>query len=492
MKITEKLLKPITEVKYLQTENAHRYRPILRYMYEQYEKIKYNMYIEDIFYELSKEEHFKDYTLEQCNLDLKALVEWGNLVAMQDISNVATIQEFKNRKYIYQLSEYSVEIERLVIRLENLSIEGASLEPSLFERLRLELEKINKVLLLSDKDLGLWWNDINGDFKRLNQNYQDYIKTFYGIKAEEFMKSSQFIVYKTELVQYLRDFIKELQNNSSKIEKILLGITAEEEEKLLEKVYNYERSIPRIEYIPTEEEIRSKNEGKWLNLKLWFIGTKNRTSEAIRSLEITDEIIRKITRYASQISESSGNALNRKEEYKKICELFCKCDTFEEANKLSSLVFGIARTKHIKSNLAKATDNINISIYEEVPDVVEIKPRVRNYQSKRIRIAIPDKSEEKRQLKAKYLKQIQEEREQISKITKNNRILISDISLVSNNIRRTLLKWIAKANATHDKIGRTDDGRQYKVVLLDKEKRCTIVSDDGALVIPNYEITFKD
>ena len=348
MQITEKLLKPISEIKYLQAENVHRYRPILRYMYEQYEKIKYNMYIEDIFNALCGDEYFIGYTIDQCNLDLKALVEWGNLIAMQDVSNVSTIEEFKNRKYIYQLSEYSVEIERLVIRLENLFIEGASLEPSLFERLRLEIEKIDKILNMSDKDVGTWWNDLNNDFKRLNHNYQDYIKTFYGLKAEEFMKSSQFIAYKSELIQYLRDFIKELQKNSSKIEQILLTLKEEDEKKILEKVYNYEKNIPRLEYIPTEEEIRNKNEGKWLNFKSWFLGSKNRTSESIKLLEITDEIIRKITRYASQISEDRGNSFNRKEEYKKICELFCKCETFEEANKLSSLVFGISNTKHIK------------------------------------------------------------------------------------------------------------------------------------------------
>ena len=41
------------------------------------------------------------------------------------------IEEFKNKKFRYQMSEYSVEIERLVIRLENLFVEGASLEPTL-------------------------------------------------------------------------------------------------------------------------------------------------------------------------------------------------------------------------------------------------------------------------------------------------------------------------------------------------------------------------
>lgn len=35
------------------------------------------------------------------------------------------------------MTEYSVEIERMVVRLENLFVEGASLEPALLDRLRI-------------------------------------------------------------------------------------------------------------------------------------------------------------------------------------------------------------------------------------------------------------------------------------------------------------------------------------------------------------------
>ena len=69
------------------------------------------------------------------------LTEWKNLNTIQDTKKVASIEEFKNKKYRYQMTEYSVEIERLVIRLENLFIEGASLEPTLLERIRRSVER---------------------------------------------------------------------------------------------------------------------------------------------------------------------------------------------------------------------------------------------------------------------------------------------------------------------------------------------------------------
>ena len=84
MEINEKLSKKITETSYLTTENTKRYRPILRYFYEQYERINYMLYKEDVFNELKDKNNFEGYTLEMCESDLEALVEWGNLTAIQD------------------------------------------------------------------------------------------------------------------------------------------------------------------------------------------------------------------------------------------------------------------------------------------------------------------------------------------------------------------------------------------------------------------------
>ncbi len=126
------------------------------------------------------------------------LVEWKNLNTIQDTRNVATIEEFKNKKYRYQMSEYSVEIERLVLRLENLFIEGASLEPTLLERIRREIERVPEMTESDENTVYTWWSDLNNDFVRLNQNYQDYIRDLNSVKAEEMMHTKNFWFSKTD------------------------------------------------------------------------------------------------------------------------------------------------------------------------------------------------------------------------------------------------------------------------------------------------------
>lgn len=85
------------------------------------------------------------------------------------------------------MSEYSVEIERLVMRLENLFVEGASLEPTLLERIRRNVDRFEEMSKKDTDTVYIWWNDLNNDFIRLNQNYKDYMRDLNSVKAEELM-----------------------------------------------------------------------------------------------------------------------------------------------------------------------------------------------------------------------------------------------------------------------------------------------------------------
>ena len=247
MRIQETVRKPMTEAKYLNVDNTDRYRPIIRLFYLKYEKLKYLLYQEEVYEELKEDAYFREYAPEQCQQDLAALTVGGNLVTIQDTKKVATIEEFKNKKFRYQLSEATVEIERMVIRVENLFIESSSLEPTLLERLRINLSKFSEIAKADQEHIYAWWNDLNNDFMRLNQNYQDYMRELNSVKAEEMMKTTEFLVFKDRLIEYLRSFVKSLQVNAASIEQCLKNTDREVLKCLLAEVVQYELLIPRID-----------------------------------------------------------------------------------------------------------------------------------------------------------------------------------------------------------------------------------------------------
>ena len=66
MQVTEKLTKALTEAKYLNADNVGRYRCIMRIFFENYEKLHYWLYQEEIYDQMKADPFFADYRLEQC------------------------------------------------------------------------------------------------------------------------------------------------------------------------------------------------------------------------------------------------------------------------------------------------------------------------------------------------------------------------------------------------------------------------------------------
>ena len=250
------------------------------------------------------------------------------------------------------MSEYSVEIERLVLRLENLFIEGASLEPTLLERIRREIERVPEMTESDENTVYTWWSDLNNDFVRLNQNYQDYIRDLNSVKAEEMRHTKKFLVFKDRLVEYLRSFVKGLQRNVGVIEENLRVQKEEVWEIIFEKIINYELLIPRMEVEEiTRPMIEQKIRGRFQSIYNWFVGAEGTENEAGKLFDATNEIIRRITRYAAQLSEKNALGANRKEEYKKVAELFLRCKDMSEAHKMSAMVFGLEQPYHLAGEL---------------------------------------------------------------------------------------------------------------------------------------------
>ena len=432
MNITEKITAPLIESRYLNAENADRYRSIMRLFYLHYEKMRYWLYQEEVFEELKAEPYFADYTMEQCRQDLNALAGWKNLSTLQDTRNVKSIEAFKNKNFRYQMTEYSVEIERMVVRLENLFVEGASLEPALLDRLRIQIGKMEETAALEADQVHVWWNDLNHDFMRLNQNYQDYMRELNSVRAEELMQTQEFLVVKDRLIDYLRSFVRSLQMNAGKIEQHLKKAKPQVIMELLDKVTQFELSVPRLDVEVNEQQIRARMEGRFQSILSWFVGKSGEESEAAKVFDTTNEIIRKITRYAARLSEAGNGGANRREEYRKLASMFGKCQDIREAHCLSALVFGIEKPLHLKGNFHRETDSINSGVYEEAPLCLTIAPRVRTYKEKAKRSVIADRSKEKQEAKTAVLEKERRNRELLQKYIKDGCLDFANLPVIQS------------------------------------------------------------
>lgn len=490
MLVHEKLLKPVMEARYLTVENADRYRSVIRLFYLNYEKLKYWMYQEEVYEELREDPYFASYTPDQCQQDLTALTSWGNLLTLQDTRKVASIEEFKNKKFRYQLSDAAVEIERMVLRLENLQLEGSSLEPTLLERLRASLARLEEVLGQSREEIYGWWKDVNSDFIRLNQNYQDYMRELNSVKAEEMMKTRAFLVFKDRLIEYLRSFVRSLQMNVSAIEQILRAVPGEAADRLLGEVTEYELSIPRLEGEPDRDLLYERMQGRWKSIREWFAGGEGQESEAGKVFDTTNEIIRKITRYAARISEQSNTGANRREEYYKLATMFSKCKDIYEAHRLSACVFGIEKPLHLKGEIVRQTESINSGVFEEKPCLVKVAPRVRTYKEKAERLGIRDRSKEKEATRLETIRRLEEQQKLLNQYIRGGRLEFRELEGLTPEIRDIFLSWLSKALENQQFQGKTEDGRGFYVENPNQQETCDLTCLDGVFRMPAYTLVF--
>ena len=485
MEINGKLTKQITETKYLNVENTERYRPIMRIFFEHYEKLDYWLYKEDVYNELKNQDGFVSYTIEMCEQDLNQLVSWQSLSYFQDTDNVSTVDEFKNRRYRYQMTEYAREIERFVMRLETLQVKQSSLEPKLFEKIR---NLINKLITATDiKIIHECFEELNYNFTTLNENYKDFLKMFHEAKAEDMMKTENFIIYKDKVITYLRDFISGFQTNSLKIVDILDKLPQDFEDTLLNALDEYQKSIPILESNFDYDYLKELNRGKWRSIKGWFKNDSG-ISESKRLKNAINDIINKIMKNVSAIIEMQASGVNRKEEYIHILKMFCNTNTLEDAKDIGVVAFGIPKVEHF-SKIEKVTEMLDIDSLDIDPLYIELKSHSRKVKEATTKRAIVDKTLAKKE----QLEAITAIRNREKAILDNHinagEIDIKMLNKVSSFERRFILSLISSGLYKDDFVSNGNYGIKYKVIKNSNEY-IDLISDDGVLRMPDLKIVF--
>ena len=179
------------------------------------------------------------------------------------------------------------------------------------------------------------------------------------------------------------------------------------------------------------------------DIREFFLSKEGQENEAAKLFDATNEIIRRITRYAAQISEKNALGANRREEYRKVAEIFLRCKDLDEAHKMSAMVFGLERPYHLKGDANRESDSMNIGVYEEPSMEILLKPRIRTYKEKTSRSAIRELSQEKQEARRLFIQQQKEETEKLRLLEKDGKIDFASLPVIEPRIREILLKWLS-------------------------------------------------
>ena len=484
------LLEKLTETKYLSETNYVSYRAIMRLFYLEHQKMHYQLDKDTVLQLLRDHPMFAEYTAAQLTVDLDQLTAWKNLTTVQDPHRHYTIADFKNRRFQYMMSPAAVEIERMTVTLEHLSVSSASLSPSSFRRLQDGLRRLDKLKDMELIEVQSWWRDIQGDFQRLSQNYQDYLREFYGPGMEKRMNAEEFVIYKHHLIHYLEGYIQDLQHSAAQIGAQLDACSPEQIAEMLDLVARSELEVvphPRSAQ-PSWQEVRSRCEGVWQALTTWFTGQEP-TSRQV--LDVTNKVISDVVQNAALLVQLENIGVSNKAGLHHLLTLFASCPSLPEAHRLSAMAFGAQQARHYSVNADQEPDRIDRSTYDEPPLTYTVQPRLRTYKPRIERKGFADKSEEKARQREKLLAEEQALKQQVLHYIRDGQL---DFALVRDpippSVRTVLLSWVASANLDPEQRGHTEYGQSYR--LHGRGKECRVPCTDGTLTMPDCVLIFEE
>ncbi|MBD8500439.1 TIGR02677 family protein [Paenibacillus arenosi] len=485
-------IRGVTELKYVNAENVTRYRAIMRFLYEQYQKLNYWLKPEQIFEGVMLWKLHTNYTLEQCQIDLDQLVEWGNLSSRHDGGRSLTVEEYLRKKYQYLMTPYSIEIERLLESLEHVHGYGGSLEPTLFDRIADMLFDIRQHSGRYKQGQAIeLWNNLYNAFQRLHEASVDYIASLQTNKAEELIATDAFLFYKDSITQYLKDFVQALQRRSFKIEGNLEKITTGVRDLFLQAVVEDEWRIPKLEETVTQEQYLYELLEKWDILKRWFIGEVGSTSELVLLEVASKEAVVRMVRSAIRIQERKRSTTSRRKELDYLGQWFYRSEDTNSAHNLAAYAFGLFPTRHLQGHDNRESDSSEMSMWHEPPNVITLRSRSRKKNERLDTESVIDKSAKKAELRQKYIQRHKQELCFVIQMVEKRVIRMSEFDIVSVSERLQILQWIGLCTAAAKSFFYTPEGIRIQLKQPSNKERTALRCEDGELELLNYEFQFE-
>ncbi|HEX3642371.1 MAG TPA: DUF2397 family protein, partial [Ktedonobacteraceae bacterium] len=134
---------------YLVTSNrVHWYRVIMRTFFQRHRELyRYQLTAQEVR-DAVRDGFDPAYTLEQCQNDLTALKEWGNVTTIYDSSRATSIASFLSPALLYQATPEAIAIETFLAEQTRASATSGSLRQSDLPRLWQSLQFIDESLHL--------------------------------------------------------------------------------------------------------------------------------------------------------------------------------------------------------------------------------------------------------------------------------------------------------------------------------------------------------
>jgi uncharacterized protein (TIGR02677 family) len=393
-------------------------------------------------------------SLDEIQLSLTQLADWGNLEAQPDTARVSSIEDFYRARFLYRLSLGGEAVEAALATFARILSRQSELQTVALEDIFIQL---NALLELAAQDAP--------DPAAVHTALRDLVRVFEGLadNAQAFMAGvarsielqqadvQAVIAFKQRLIDYLQRFVGDLVARSGAIAERIARLDSAIEPLLLLAAGRERRdSAPGVqEQAALEARLASWRE-RWRGLSRWFIsdGRIQAQSELLRAR--ARSAIPQLLAAVAALNERRSGRSDRSADFRVLARWFADTGDDAEAHRLWRAAFALNPARHfsLQSEAVQRHEQLPATTpWAEAP-AVPVHPRLRETGEMAPRGAPPHVRERDLE-RAMLAAQIAEERVQADAaralLANGRRVRLSELGQLDTHGMRLFLGLLGEA-----------------------------------------------
>jgi uncharacterized protein (TIGR02677 family) len=489
---------------YLVTSNrVSWYRAIMQiFLHHHHDLYHYQLTAQELRDEM-RESFDPEYTLEQCQNDLAALKEWGNLTTIYDSSRATSIASFLSPALLYQATPEAIAIETFLAEQKRLTAATGALRQGELSRLWHALQAIDETLLSAlepeparMRDLAEEWRLAFDIWNTMAREAAQYLANMLSAAQQKHADLMSYQQYKGAVVAYVHGFAQALTQYGPRVRELLDEWTKTgRKAHFISAIAEYlEPPGMATENQPTSEDLQQEVSNQFEAMMNWFAQGRNADSFRRNALAEVDKVVRR----AAALAATARPNANYATQLNTLAQQLLRASNGENAQQLFSIAFANLQPLHFPEGLAGQAS----ALYEQdeegpwqqpVSNQVYLRPVSRGFRGDPpMEDPIIDNRTLIQNLLAHHEQRIQEQRARFQKLFSREEVDIGNQGLLTPEDRALLTTVIDGCLSNSAYQYRAPDGTVIVLRNPDETKFALLRASDGILILPRYRLARLD
>ncbi len=430
---------------------------------------------------------------------LDQLVLWGNLRRIHDTGRVATLEDFRRRHFLYQVTPAGEAAERAVGAVVDVLRESGSLQTVMLGAIA--------------KNLGVLVAELRGDsarpqvlyealfnvtqqFRALTENASIFLGRLHEAIDASDVRREAFLLYKEAVIAYLDDFLRELSEIAPRITRTLGELAGADAERLATLAAEADPA-PAFD---GPRDVAGRLLGQWRDVAAWFLGTPGQPPTLDMLRGAARNAIRRILMVLDRIHEKRFRRANRTADLLKLAAWFEDETEAPDVHALFQDAFGLFSARHLGALDEDAVPVQPGSSWAETAPV-ELAPALRESGRRTIAGRAPrivDHGASRRRLREAHQRLRKRRRRALERFADRGPQRLDELAVLTGDELDLLLELLDRllskpADDGGERQARSRDGRLTLTLSEPAEDSMVIVKTArGRLTLPAYTLTVTE